>query len=138
LDIPVVATEQYPKGLGRTVPGLAESLEPGEAVEKTSFNAVREGRVAEAVAASRRRQIVLTGAEAHVCVLQTALGLKAQGYWPVVVSDAVASRAPESVEAAIRRLTANGIEVVTTEMVLFEWLGEAGTSDFKALLDLIK
>ena len=74
----------------------------------------------------------------HVCVLQSALGFQQAGYRPVVVADAVSSRAPANREAALLRLRENGIEVATTEMVLFEWLGEAGTPEFKELSRLIK
>jgi nicotinamidase-related amidase len=76
--------------------------------------------------------------EAHVCVLQTALGLQALGLQPVVVADAVASRRPESRTLALERLRANGVEIVDTEMVVFEWLAEGGTPAFRALLPLIK
>ena len=82
--------------------------------------------------------LVICGMEAHVCVLQSALGFQQAGYRPVVVADAVSSRAPANREAALLRLRENGIEVATTEMVLFEWLGEAGTPEFKELSRLIK
>jgi nicotinamidase-related amidase len=76
--------------------------------------------------------------EAHVCVLQTAIALKGRGYQPAVVWDAVASRAPESKDLARDRLLANGVELVNSEMVLFEWLGAAGTPEFKELSALVR
>ena len=85
-----------------------------------------------------RPLLVICGMEAHVCVLQSALGFRQAGYCPVVVADAVSSRTPANREAALLRLRENGIEVATTEMVLFEWLGEAGTPEFKELSRLIK
>ena len=82
--------------------------------------------------------IVICGMEAHVCVLQSALGLKVLGFAPVVVADAVASRRPESREVALQRMRAHDIEIVTAEMVVFEWLREAGTPAFKAILPLVR
>ena len=76
--------------------------------------------------------------EAHVCVLQTALDLPRLGLRPIVVADAVASRRPASLTLALERMRANGVEIVSAEMVLFEWLGQAATPDFRALLPLIK
>jgi nicotinamidase-related amidase len=81
---------------------------------------------------------VIVGMEAHVCVLQSALGLQQAGYEAVVVADAISSRAPANRDAALQRLRENGVEVATTEMVLFEWLGQAGTPEFKELSKLIR
>lgn len=138
LELPILASEQYPKGLGHTVPELAALLAPEQIHAKRHFAASADPGIAQAVRAFRRPQIVLCGMEAHVCVLQTALGLKADGLQPIVVADAVAARRPESCTLALDRLRANGVEIVNTEMVLFEWLGEAGTPAFKALMPLIK
>ena len=85
-----------------------------------------------------RRTFILAGAEAHVCVLQTALGLVGKGRRLVVVRDAVGSRRPESKEAGLRRMERDGVEVVTTEMVVFEWLGTADNTRFKEAVALIK
>lgn len=137
LDIPVLASEQYPKGLGATVPDLAGDLKTGEVFEKTAFSCARDPGFATAVSGCQRRQLVLCGIEAHVCVLQTALGFRAAGYDVAVVRDAVTSRAPESVTAALERLTLAGIPTPTVEMALFEWLEEAGTPEFKDLRGLI-
>ena len=81
---------------------------------------------------------MIAGLEAHVCVLQSALGFLQAGYQIVVVADAISSRAPASRDIALQRLRENGVEVATTEMVLFEWLGQAGTPEFKELSRLIK
>ena len=89
-------------------------------------------------ATGSRHVIVICGMEAHVCVLQSALGLKVLGFAPVVVADAVASRRPESREVALQRMRAHDIEIVTAEMVVFEWLREAGTPAFKAILPLVR
>jgi nicotinamidase-related amidase len=142
LGIPVTATEQYPKGLGATLPSVAEAL-PGDAVtlSKTAFSAAREPSIAERIAAMRgsgRDQLVVCGAEAHVCVLQTALEFRTSGMEVFVVADAVSSRSPHSVSAACARLLHAGCHWVTTEMVVFEWMERAATEDFRALSPLFK
>lgn len=143
LRVPVTVTEQYPKGLGPTVPEILEAARPSEPVvlPKTAFSAAGDPATMERVAALRgegRDQVVLCGAESHVCVLQTALGLKGAGLNVFVVADAVSSRAPASVSAACARLLHAGCHWVTTEMVVFEWLEKAGTDDFRTLSALIK
>jgi nicotinamidase-related amidase len=139
LDVPVTITEQYRKGIGLTLPGVLEAAGPKATVfEKMTFSALADEAIAGHLRNLRRHQVVVLGIESHVCVLQTALDLKAEGLEPFVVVDAIASRATESKEAALRRLHANGIELVTTEMVIFEWLERAGTDDFRALLPLLK
>jgi nicotinamidase-related amidase len=138
LAVPILAAEQYPQGLGTTVPALAELVPPGQVHPKRHFAAGAEPAIAAALQDLGRPQIVLCGMEAHVCVLQTALDLPRLGLRPIVVADAVASRRPESRTLALARLRARGIEIVSAEMVLFEWLGVAGTPEFKALLPLIR
>lgn len=138
LNVPVLASEQYPEGLGPTVPAVRAALEDGEVHRKTTFDGARARGLAEAVAATHRRRIVLAGSEAHVCVLQTAAGFMARGYETAIVADAVASRAAESRRLGLDRLAAAGAQIVTTEMVLFEWIGEAATPEFRDLLELIK
>lgn len=142
LGVPVTVTEQYPKGLGPTLPSLVEALPEGAGVlPKTAFSAMGDQHIARRIAMLRgegRDQIVMAGVEAHVCVLQTALAMKEQGLSVFVVADAVSSRAAASVSAACARLLHAGCHWVTTEMVLFEWLERAGTEDFRALSALIK
>jgi len=133
LDVPILRTEQNPRGLGPTLPELAGN-EP--VIEKMSFDACPAPGFEEAL--SGREQIVLSGCEAHICVAQTALGLRARGREVYVVRDAVGSRRPESKETALNRLAANGIEIVTTEMVLFEWMGTSADPQFKPVSALIK
>jgi nicotinamidase-related amidase len=140
LRVPITATEQYPRGLGPTVGALRERFAGDVFVApKLAFSALRDTTVAERLASEAgRRQLVIAGVEAHVCVLQSALDAVAAGYGVFVVRDAVSSRAAVSVETALGRLMQAGASVVTTEMVLFEWLGVAGTEDFKALSALIR
>jgi nicotinamidase-related amidase len=138
LGVPVLVSEQYPQGLGRTVPDL-RPLAPVQAfVSKIDFSCAADPALSERIAQTGREQVVICGIEAHVCVLQSALGLQQQDYETFVVADAVSSRAPISRETALRRLGGNGVELVTTEMVVFEWLGKAGTPEFKELSKLIK
>ena len=138
LSVPMLASEQYPKGLGRTVPALRNLLPPAAIFEKTHFSCFGEAGVAERLRQTQRQQIIVCGMEAHVCVLQTALELKAAGYTKMVVADAVSSRQQENHALGLARLRGAGVEIVTTEMVLFEWIGQAGTPEFRSLLALIK
>lgn len=138
LGIPVLVTEQYPKGIGHTMGELMEWVPDGAVVEKMHFSSAHEPAVMARVEAIGRPQVVIAGIEAHICVLQSALGLKAAGYDVFVVADACSSRDPANHRAAMDRLTASGVSVVTVEMALFEWMHVAGTPEFKELSRLIK
>jgi nicotinamidase-related amidase len=138
LGVPVMATEQYPRGLGRTAAALSELLPEAVRVEKIHFCAAAEPELMSRLEAARRRQIVLCGTEAHVCVLQTALGLAAAGYDCAVVADAAGSRDPANRQAALDRLRAEGIAILTSEMVLFEWMARADTAEFRQILPLVR
>ena len=138
LDVPVLATEQYSKGLGSTVAPLAALLPLDGVVEKIHFNAALEPGFVDRLRGLDRTQIVVTGTEAHVCVLQTTLGLKAAGFDCFLVADAVGSRDPDNRLFGMERMRANGVEIVTAEMVMFEWLCRAGTPAFKRVLPLIR
>ena len=142
LEVPVVVTEQYPKGLGRTVDAISGRLPNNAAVvEKMTFSAARNRDFAsriDAFKAEGRDHIVVCGVESHVCVMQTAADLDAQGHTLHVVVDACGSRAPASKDAALARFGALGISRVTAEMALFEWLEAAGTAEFKAVSRLVK
>ncbi len=138
LDVPILLTEHYPKGIGPIVPALRELAPADAALEKIHFDAVSEPACAERFAALGRSQAVVAGTEAHVCVLQSTLGLKRAGYEPYLVVDAVSSRKPGDKAAAVARLRDVGVAAVTTEMVLFEWLARGDTAEFRDLLPLIK
>ena len=142
LDVPVVVTEQYPKGLGPTVRSIAERL-PNAApvISKLTFSAARNAEFADAVGALRaagRRQMVICGTEAHICVMQTAADLLADDLDVFLVIDATSSRTATNREAALARLARLGAQCVTTEMVLFEWLETAGTEQFKTVSKLVR
>lgn len=113
--LPVLATEQYPKGLGLTVSRLRRRLNPDCIIEKTAFAAPREAVFREAVAERGLGELIVAGTEAHVCVLQTVLCLLAQGWRVSLVGDAVASRMPVNKETALRRMAAAGAALATTE-----------------------
>lgn len=138
LDVPVVFTEQYPKGLGGTTRDLLDRAPGADVVEKIHFDATADDVLMPVLQKHDRRQIVVTGTEAHVCVLQTVLGLLRHGLDVRLVSDAVGSRRPADREAGIARLCAAGAIGVTTEMVLFEWLEKADTDEFRRALPTIR
>jgi nicotinamidase-related amidase len=138
LKIPAMASEQYPKGLGRTVPELAGLVPEANRYEKMEFSCYANGPIREALTGVKRPQVLLAGIEAHVCVLQTALELAAAGNAVFVVADATASRRPESRETAFRRMAAAGVTLATVEMVLFEWLRSAADPEFRAVTKLIR
>jgi nicotinamidase-related amidase len=130
VGVPVVVSEQYPEGLGRTADPLLAAVGDAPVVTKTHFSCVADGCL-DGTAVDSRRQVVVVGTEAHVCVLQTVLELRWQGKEVFVVADAVGSRKPADREAALARMRSHGIEVVTREMVAFEWLHESATDLFR-------
>lgn len=135
LEVPIVATEQNPRGLGPTVPELtAYARNP---VEKLTFDAFSDRALLSRLPEGRQT-IVVAGCETHVCVLQTVLGLLAARYRVKVAVDATGSRHDTDKQAAVSRMAAHGAELVTVEMVAFEWLEAADDPAFKAVLELIK
>jgi nicotinamidase-related amidase len=138
LDVPVLASEQYAKGIGHLVTELAGLVPPSAVVEKMHFSCLSEPGFADRFRALDRRQAVVCGMEAHVCVLQTAIALQHAGYETFVAADACSSRAASDKAAGLARMARAGVTVVTTEMVVFEWLHRAGTEAFRDLLGLIK
>jgi nicotinamidase-related amidase len=135
LGVPAVVTEQYPRGLGPTVPELAVDGMPKLA--KMDFDATRADGFFELLPKDRP-DIVVAGCEAHVCVLQTVLGLIDSGHAVHVVRDAIGSRRAESKETAVERMRGHGAGIVTTEMALFEWLGTAADPHFREISVLIR
>lgn len=137
--VPVYVTEQYPEGLGGTVMPVREVLPPAaHVIDKISFSAADDPVFISQIRNLDRARIILCGAEAHVCVLQTALGLITAGFEVAVVLDAITSRSRTSHSAAIHRMSANGVEIVTTEMVLFEWCRRAQGETFREISFLVK
>ena len=139
LNIPVVATEQYPKGLGATVENVsAEVAENTPVFEKTSFNALEADGVLEKIKAFNKKQIVICGIETHICVHQTAAALLREGYEVYVIKDACASRSKYEFKQGIELMASNGVKVSCVEIVLFEWLKTAKNPCFKEIKALIK
>ena len=138
LPVPILVTEQYPTGLGPTSDRLLDAAKGADRLEKVHFSCFAEARVRSAIEACGRLQMILAGMEAHVCVAQTALDLALAGYDVFVVGDATISRSSANCDAALARMRDAGIAIVTTEMVLFEWLGRADSDSFRALMPLIK
>lgn len=132
LEVPVAATEQYPKGLGPLVPKVRKLLPPSAIGAKNHFSAVA-AQCLVALPGHDRAQVVVVGAEAHVCVMQTSLELLEDGKEVYVVADAIASRRPADRDMALTRMRDEGIRVVTREMVAFEWLAVAGTPLFSEI-----
>lgn len=133
LEVPILVSEQYPRGLGHTAPELRELIPEGALMEKLHFSCAAAPECRDRILGLEREQIVLAGLEAHVCVLQTALGLLREGCEVYVVADAVGSRRPRSAELGLERMRDEGARVVDREMVAFEWLGRAGTDQFRDL-----
>ena len=138
LGLDVLVTEQYPKGLGATVPGVADRLpDRAQRFEKTRFSGCVEP-VLEHLTASAARCVVVAGIEAHVCVAQTCLDLAVKGFDVAVAWDATASRREADREVALHRLIQAGVMPLTVEAALFELTGEASGQRFKAMLDVVK
>ncbi|HXH04206.1 MAG TPA: hydrolase [Candidatus Competibacteraceae bacterium] len=133
LEVPLLVSEQYPQGLGHTVAELQPLLPSDGAMTKLTFSCSADAGCLERITALHRPQLVLTGIEAHVCVLQTALGLLAHGREVFVVADAVSSRQAQDKALALERMRAEGVKIVSREMVVFEWLKQAGTEVFRAI-----
>lgn len=138
LAVPAFVSEQYVRGLGPSVAEIRQAAAAATFFEKTHFACTAEPGVNERLFASGRQQFILTGTETHVCVLQTALGLRAAGREVFLVADAASSRTALNRERAIERLRHAGVHIVSTEMVMFEWLHRADTDEFRAALPLIK
>jgi nicotinamidase-related amidase len=138
LKIPLLVTEQYPKGLGSTIEEIRKAVPDAQPLTKMDFSCVPAPGFKERLSSLQRDQIVLTGIETHVCVAQTALDLAAQGEKVFVVADATSSRRLLDAQTALQRMDRSGLTVTTAEAVVFEWLRRAGTEEFKALQPKLK
>lgn len=139
LGLPILVSEQYPKGLGPTIPEVRARLDRDvNPVEKMAFSCGRSPEFLNALAATGRREVILCGVEAHVCVLQTVMDLTRDGFRTFVPADAVASRRSLDWERALAVAERAGAVVGTTEMFLFQLLERAGTEEFKAVARLVK
>ena len=137
LDIPIIVTEQYTKGLGKTIESLSTKINDIPTFEKMTFSCMRNPELAAAIEQSGKRTIILAGIEAHICVLQTALDLCAEGFDVALVLDAVGSRSDENKSISVLRLQ-NKVAFTSVESVLFELCEVSGTEQFKAISRIIK
>ena len=138
MRIPILLTEQYPKGLGSTIEEIREIIPEAQPLEKMDFSCVPVQSFMEQLSSLHGDQILLTGIETHICVAQTALDLASQGKSVFVVADATSSRRPLDAQIALQRLNHSGLTLVTAEAVVFEWLRRAGTEEFKTLQPKLK
>ena len=138
LDVPVLVTEQYPKGLGRTLPELRTLLADTPPFEKTAFSCAGADGFVDRLRTIGADHVILTGIEAHVCVLLTALDLLKQGLRVSIVADAVCSRRPANLEIGLGQARQAGAIVTATETVVFQLLGRADTDAFRELSKLLR
>ncbi len=138
LDIPVIHTEQYPKGLGQTLDDIQQHIHQETPLEKTRFSYCGAEEFEQTLNRGGRKQYILTGMESHVCVLQTAMDLRAKGYDIFVVSDATCSRVKHHHKNALQRMHQAGVIVSNSESVLFEWLRDARHPQFKSISQLLR
>lgn len=138
LDVPILVTEQYVKGLGPTIPELQDHIRGLENYEKISFSCCGSEEFIDSLIKSRRKEVILLGIETHVCILQSFLDLKNRGLEVVTIADCVSSRKQSDKEIALQRVIQEGGRVSTSESILLELCKEAGTSTFKEISKLIK
>jgi nicotinamidase-related amidase len=138
LDIPVLVTEQYVKGLGATLTELKEKAAAAPCFEKMAFSSCGSSEFVEALKSTGRTQIIVTGMETHVCVLQTVIELREAGYDVHLVKDAVMSRSKQNWQTALQAMTLAGAIPTCTESVVFQLLKVAGTDEFKKLSKLVR
>ena len=133
VDVPMLVSEQYPQGLGSTVAPLRALAPDNTFMSKMHFSCGADDDCMARIEQMDRKQFVIAGIEAHVCVLQTAINLREASKEVFLVADAVSSRHPRDAQLAIERMREAGIQIVTKEMVLFEWAYQSGTAQFKEL-----
>ena len=138
LEVPIVVTQQYTKGLGPTIGEITSLFNPFSYHEKSSFSCMDESSFATYLQRSEKINVVICGIESHGCVLQTALDLKEQGYQPVVVADCVGSRNSEEKQIVLQRFALEGIRVSTAESLLFELTRSSQAPEFRAISKLVK
>lgn len=138
LEVPVMVTAQYARGLGMNVPEIRTAADTEEYFDKKSFSIWEDEGAKEKLRSLQRKNVILCGIEAHICVLQTVMGLVEAGYRPVLIEDCVSSRKLHDKEIAVARARAEGAVVTTYESLLFELTGGAGNEKFKQISNLVK
>ncbi len=138
LQVPIVVTQQYTKGLGNTIKPINDAIGNFSYIEKLTFSCYREPSFIKVMNRTGKRNVIIMGIESHVCILQTALDLLYNNFNPVVVIDAISSRKKEDMEIALWRMRDVGCIMTTTESILFELCRQAGTPEFKEISKLVK
>lgn len=138
MKVPVVVTEQYPQGLGKIVAEISACLGDHKQFEKSCFSCCGNAEFMAYLDETERKQIIVTGIEAHVCVSQTVHDLLQSGYTPHLVTDAISSRFPKNREVGIEKMVQSGAVMSSLETALFEMLVESGTETFKSVQRLVK
>ncbi|MBI2059050.1 MAG: isochorismatase family protein [Nitrospirae bacterium] len=137
-QVPVVCTEQYPKGLGATLPEIRSLMEPYDPIVKTAFSCCDVEPFTRKLESLNRPNIAVMGMETHVCVYQTVVGLLQRGYKPLLLSDAVCSRKMIDYETSVEQMREDGATISTTETLLFSWTREAGSEAFKKISLIVR
>lgn len=138
LGIPSIVTQQYTKGIGMTIPSITQAAENDSYFDKISFSCFEDEEIRKTIFRTGKKNVIVCGIEAHICVLQTCIDLKAAGYTPVLVTDCIGSRKASDKEIALLRAQSEGIILTTSEAVLFELTRKAGSEAFKVISKLIK
>lgn len=138
LDVELIVTEQYSKGLGHTIKDISESIGEFSHIEKGSFSCCGSDDVCKKLNETGKKNVIIMGIEAHVCVLQTVVDLISLGYRPVLIEDCVSSRNPNDKKIAIERMKSEGAVISSYESILFELCEVSGTNAFKAISKIVK
>jgi nicotinamidase-related amidase len=138
LGVPIILTEQNPRGLGPTAPELMQLMPQVQPIAKFAFDCCQDKGFQQAINNVRRKEVLICGIESHICVYQTALELLNSGYEVQVVADAVSSRAPKNRDISLARLQSEGAKLTVTEMALYELLQTAENPQFKEMLKVVK
>jgi nicotinamidase-related amidase len=138
LHVPIVVTEQYPKGIGHTVEEIKHALPAYQPIEKLTFSCCDEPSFTHMIKSLNKKTLILTGMETHICVLQTCIGLLQSGFYVHIVKDAICSRTKENWKTACEYMRDAGAVISCTEAVLFQLLKTAGTEEFKTISKRIK
>ncbi len=138
LGIPIIQIEQNPKGLGPTIPEIAELISQAPKICKQSFSCYGDKKFVETLKGFRKKQVLITGIEAHVCIYQTAMDLLAAEYEVQVVSDAVSSRKLANKSLALQKMRDAGVKLTSLEMALFELLKTTEKENFRQIIDIVR
>lgn len=138
LNIPLLITQQYTKGLGNTVPPIVDAAGTEDFFDKRTFSCAQDDAILGALTEKKRKNVLVCGIEAHVCVLQTCIDLKARGFQPILVVDAISSRKERDLDAAIHRAIQEEILITTTESILFELTVDSRHPKFKEISAIVK